>query len=212
MLLSELCLYLLSLINFGFTNSSICFIPFFMMTQFLKIISEDDNETSSHKSSQERVLAVTVDSMAMRLETDSASAELKQHESQNVSNSKTMHKSSEDIFGPSESPDLTNYKMEFKRKVEESNQSGSACDRKSILGEVLVNYQRKVTLLFELLSVCVADTPEDSNEGPRLKKGYDARLRTALRLLAIWLDIKWIKMVCISRPFLLHIWMHLRYG
>jgi len=152
--------------------------------------------------------------MAMRLETDSASAVLskKKYESQSISNSETMHKTSEDTFRPSESLELTNFKMEFKREEQKCYQSSSVCHGKSILGGGLINYQRKVTVLFELLSACVADTPEGSNESPRLKKGYDARLRTALRLLAIWLDIKWIKMVCISRPFLLHIWMHLRYG
>ena len=149
----------------------------------------------------------------MRLETDdSASAELtkKKYESHSVSNSETMHKISEDIIRPSESLELTNYKMEFKREEQECNQCSSVCHGKSILVEAgLVNYQRKETLLFELLYACVADTPQCSNESPRLKKGYDARLLTASRLLAFWLDIKWIKMVCTSNLLLLHNWMRL---
>ncbi|KAB2089898.1 hypothetical protein ES319_A03G091900v1 [Gossypium barbadense] len=49
--------------------------------------------------------------------------------------------------------------------------------------------QRKLTVLYELLSSCVADYVTDGGS-----KGYDARHRVALRLLATWLNVKWTKM------------------
>ncbi|KAL6906526.1 hypothetical protein ACP4OV_004127 [Aristida adscensionis] len=56
---------------------------------------------------------------------------------------------------------------------------------------------RKMAVLYMLLSACVADVnmAEDDGVGsPRVRKGYDARHRVALRLLATWLDVKWNKM------------------
>jgi hypothetical protein len=56
---------------------------------------------------------------------------------------------------------------------------------------------RKMAVLYMLLSACVADVnmAEDGTGSPRIRKGYDARHRVALRLIATWLDVKWIKMV-----------------
>lgn len=61
---------------------------------------------------------------------------------------------------------------------------------------MLLTYERKVTVLFELVSACVAG---DSGGGTKTSRehGYDARHRVALRLLSKWLNIKWIKMVCL---------------
>ncbi|KAM0887751.1 hypothetical protein ACQ4PT_028815 [Festuca glaucescens] len=59
---------------------------------------------------------------------------------------------------------------------------------------------RKMAVLYMLLSACVADVnmAEDGTGSPRIRKGYDARHRVALRLLATWLDVKWIKMEAIE--------------
>lgn len=168
------------------------------MSQFLRIVSEEDNESASEGLKGELVLAETVDSVATRLENASAQAELSKEkpESESISDPEVVHKSSEEPFVHSGNLQLTNCKTEFKRE-NECNQSNSEPNGNSMLGDVRVNYQRRVTLLFELLSACVADTPQASNGSPRSEKGYDARHRTALRLLATWLDIKWIKMVCV---------------
>lgn len=56
--------------------------------------------------------------------------------------------------------------------------------------------QRKVAVLYELLTACVADTPEEKAGKSVLNAGYDARQRVALRLLALWLDVDWKKVVC----------------
>lgn len=73
--------------------------------------------------------------------------------------------------------------------------SGSKVDEKPIEEEKMLSYHRKVTILYELLSACLADKCEDDEKCTRKRKGYDARHRVALRLLATWLDVKWTKMV-----------------
>lgn len=61
----------------------------------------------------------------------------------------------------------------------------------------MLSYQKKVSLLHELLSACLAVTVDaDSKSTQRRRSGYDARHRVALRLLTAWLNINWITMVC----------------
>ncbi|RLN40208.1 transmembrane and coiled-coil domain-containing protein 4-like [Panicum miliaceum] len=59
---------------------------------------------------------------------------------------------------------------------------------------------RKMAVLYMLLSACVADVnmAEEGMGSPRVTKGYDARHRVALRLLATWLDVKWGKMEAVE--------------
>ncbi|KAL6274045.1 hypothetical protein ACE6H2_024737 [Prunus campanulata] len=71
--------------------------------------------------------------------------------------------------------------------------------REKTIGELtMLSYHRKVTVLYELLSACLADKREDNKKCTRRRKGYDARHRVALRLLATWLDVKWMKMEAIE--------------
>lgn len=58
-----------------------------------------------------------------------------------------------------------------------------------------LGYPKKVVVLYELLSACLADKSADNKKTKRRRKGYDARHRVALHLLATWFDVKWIKMV-----------------
>ncbi|KAL0333001.1 UNVERIFIED_CONTAM: hypothetical protein Scaly_2201600 [Sesamum calycinum] len=67
-------------------------------------------------------------------------------------------------------------------------------DGKPLEEVTMLSYPRKLTVLYELLSACLADTPEDNKKSTRGRKGYDARHRVALRLLATWFDVKWKKM------------------
>lgn len=60
--------------------------------------------------------------------------------------------------------------------------------------------QRKIAVMLELVTACVADIPDGKGE-KNPKYGYDARQRVALRLLALWLDIEWSKVVCTITTF-----------
>ncbi|GJV77094.1 pol polyprotein [Tanacetum coccineum] len=45
----------------------------------------------------------------------------------------------------------------------------------------MLSYGRKVTVLYQLLSACLADIPEDNSKSNKRAKGYDAQHRAALR-------------------------------
>ncbi|KAJ6840385.1 transmembrane and coiled-coil domain-containing protein 4-like [Iris pallida] len=186
---------------------------------FLRIISEEDSSSSSKRLEQELVLTEAVDSMASKLEASSTPAkatEEKRHEYQNLTTLDMMHKSSEDKFQPAKELEaLTtlnmmhkssedkfqpakNFEVPVLRRKEQSDKSNRVCNELSKLRGIPVKYQRKVTLLFELLSACLSVTPHDTGDRTPIRKGYDARHRTALRLLATWLDVKWIKMEAIE--------------
>ncbi|XP_060187894.1 uncharacterized protein LOC132617043 isoform X2 [Lycium barbarum] len=76
--------------------------------------------------------------------------------------------------------------------------SVSRSDEKPVEEVSMLEYTRKVTILYELLSACLAQTPEDGKKSTRRRKGYDARHRVALRLLATWLNVRWIKVEAIE--------------
>ncbi|KAK1606897.1 hypothetical protein QYE76_030570 [Lolium multiflorum] len=90
----------------------------------------------------------------------------------------------------------------FKQQVfgECSNKDEQEDDGGSPSGGRSSKDYRKMAVLYMLLSACVADVnmAEDGTGSPRVRKGYDARHRVALRLIATWLDVKWIKMEAIE--------------
>ncbi|XP_019054111.1 PREDICTED: transmembrane and coiled-coil domain-containing protein 4-like [Nelumbo nucifera] len=131
---------------------------------FFRLLSEDNDETSSERLDQELALAKAVDATEMSMGISPVSSEA------------TIEKHHEDEHACHE------------------NSSSRGSDENLVEEETLLSYQRKVVVLYELLSACVADIPEDDKKDTRQRKGYDARHRVALRLLATWLGIKWIKM------------------
>lgn len=148
-----------------------------LVSQFISILFEEDGESSSDRLEQEIALAKAVDVMVMSLGSDTAPDE--------------------------------NIKDEFKYSTActyatlESTEAGSSENLLGIvklsLENVPVNEHRKMVLLYALLSACIADKPvsqeEEDRKSSHFRKGYDARHRVALRLIAAWLDVKWIKMV-----------------
>ena len=152
--------------------------------QFLRIIFEEDGESSSDRLEQELALAKAVDVMVMSLGSD------------NVPDEKIKEESKDSMACTS--------------ATQESLEAGSSenllrIDKLS-LEDVPANDHCKMALLYALLSACVADKPvtqeEEDRKSSQFRKGYDARHRVALRLIAAWLDVKWIKMVSTSYSFL----------
>lgn len=189
-----------------------------MLFQYLRIIFEEEDEKSSERFEKELALAKAVDAMVMSLDASLASAEESKekdhkhgHDSHKRSNSGTSYSES---FGatikPFDSSETKNSKASFGEE-DSVVQFENVYDDKAMIEDDLVKYQRKVAVLYELLSACVADTPQDNKKTSQIRKGYDARHRVALRLLATWLDIKWIKMVCLFKLLSAHKLMPLRY-
>ncbi|XP_035551321.1 transmembrane and coiled-coil domain-containing protein 4-like isoform X2 [Juglans regia] len=93
---------------------------------------------------------------------------------------------------PYEITQKTSSKISSKGK--DSIGSGGENFEKLIEEGARLSYQRKVTVLYVLLSACIARNTNDDKMCSQLGMGYDARHRVALRLLAMWLGIEWIKM------------------
>ena len=105
-----------------------------------------------------------------------------------------------------ESKDSTACTSATKESLEAGSSENLLGIDKLSLEDVPAKDHRNMALLYALLSACIADKPVSQEEEDRksslFTKGYDARHRVALRLIAAWLDVKWIKMVSTRYSFL----------
>ena len=160
------------------------------MSQFLRLLSEDfddDDDDSSQRLDQELALSEAVDAMVHSLEKNSESLVSRREKLREYENQCREKFSTADVQPNSEKVDL---QLETQEGSFDSNIDEIPTEEVMIL-----SYPRKVTVLYELLSACLSDLGENNKKYSRRRKGYDARQRVTLRLLATWLDIKWAKMV-----------------
>ncbi|XP_031286923.1 transmembrane and coiled-coil domain-containing protein 4 isoform X2 [Pistacia vera] len=169
---------------------------------FLRLLSVESDDSSSQSSDQELALAKAIDVTARSLETNSESFKSKKEKHQEYEVECREKCSTAETQSLSES---VNRHMTTQQDSESNMSEGAPFgsgsnvdDERPIEEETNLGYQRKVTVLYELLSACLADAPEDSKKINQRRKGYDARHRVALRLLATWLNINWIKMEAIE--------------
>lgn len=170
--------------------------------QFLRLLAEERGDVSSDASDKELALTNGVDAMSSSMETSPTDYESKKEKQREYEQS-----CREKLSNPETTPEMKSEEKDLLHNIQqETNVTTSVVEQNHVqtisesngkpLEEVeMLSYPRKVTVLYELLSACLADTPEDDKKSTRRRKGYDARHRVALRLLATWLDVKWIKMV-----------------
>lgn len=164
----------------------------------MRLLSEETGEDSSQNSDQELALSKGVDALLLSMEEDSESFKSKKERHQEYEHacrekcSTAEVQSNIEAANPETQQGTDGNILAIKEAVD-----GSTCTIETPVDErMMLSYQRKVTVLYELLSACLAGTLEENKKCTRRRKGYDARHRVALRLLATWLDVKWIKMVC----------------
>lgn len=166
--------------------------------QFLSFLSEKNDGPSLEVTDKELALVKAVEAMVLSMEGSpvsyeeaSASREYENKCRQKYSRTATT----------SESNDLTKG-MSPKTPVEEKTSNRVNCQTcdKPVKEATLLSYERKVTVLYLLLSACIANDTEGSGDSVQKGKGYDARHRVALRLLATWLGVAWLKVVCHFEP------------
>ncbi|KZV16767.1 transmembrane and coiled-coil domain-containing protein 4 [Dorcoceras hygrometricum] len=172
---------------------------------FLRLLAEEREAASSDVCDRELALTNGVDAMSSSMETSPTDYESKKEKQWEYEQS-----CREKLSNPEKTPDMKSEEKDLLDNiqpetsvttsiVEHSNlQSTPESNRKPLEDVEMLSYSRKVTVLYELLSACLADTPEDNKKSTRRRKGYDARHRVALRLLVTWLDVKWIKMEAIE--------------
>lgn len=167
--------------------------------QFIKMIAEENQDASSDVRDQELAFLKAVDAMARSFEATSVSEEedkarLCEYERECRERASKDQCDSEQKPFPGEGFQLTNDKVSS-ASLEALNGPMRKVSRRSMLESIHISDQRKIIFLYELLSACVADATKEEKKKSRVRSGYDARHRVALRLLATWLDIEWIKMV-----------------
>ncbi|KAI3699384.1 hypothetical protein L2E82_43656 [Cichorium intybus] len=163
---------------------------------FLRVLAEENDSASKEVSEQELALAKAVDAMESNIETSP------EHFEHNIEKHRVYAHEWREKFSVNES--MAETKEHLQKKEEKDCKSprpeqvpavsNNEVQEKSFEEVGMIGNHRKVAVLYELLSACLADTPQDDKK-PR---GYDARHRAALRLLTTWFDLKWIKMEAIE--------------
>ncbi|KAM7251892.1 hypothetical protein ACFE04_023775 [Oxalis oulophora] len=165
---------------------------------FLRLLAEDNEDVSSECSELEIALSKAVDAMISNFE-DPASSNTKKKKHHEYEHECREKLSSDKVEANLEKASLSLEKTQDKAEDSElllaNNDAadGSVSNVEEKLPEevTMLSYGRKVTVLYELLSACLADVPVDKKKSSKRRKGYDARHRVALRLLATWFDTKW---------------------
>ncbi|GER49008.1 hypothetical protein STAS_26220 [Striga asiatica] len=174
---------------------------------FLRLLAEDSGDTSE-ASDMELALSKSIEAMSLSMEETSVDYESKKEKQREYEHACREKFSTHDkmLDSKSEENDRPNdHQQEISAVtsiVEESHvESISESEGKPLEEVKMLGHSRKLIVLYELLSACLADpdTPEDSKKSTRRRKGYDARHRVALRLLATWFDVKWTKMETIEK-------------
>ncbi|KAE9446067.1 hypothetical protein C3L33_22050, partial [Rhododendron williamsianum] len=173
-----------------------------MLSQFLRLLSEESTDTSSEMKDVELALSKSVDVMAQTTETTPPDFERKMEKHREYEQerrqkcSTDMQPNTEVETMHLEIPEGPSCNMIGGEQT--TNQAGSNIHEKPPEEVTMLSYQRKVTVLYELLSACLADLPEDGKKSKKRRRGYDARHRVALRLLTTWFDINWNKMEAVE--------------
>ncbi|KAL2348581.1 hypothetical protein Fmac_002581 [Flemingia macrophylla] len=155
---------------------------------------------------QELALSEAVDAMVLRLEKNSDSPRSRreklreyEHQCREKFSTADAQPNAEKVDIKLEAQEGTGTATPFLDCEEPHEGSiGSYIDRSPVEEVMILSYQRKLTVLYELLSACLSDLGENNKTYRQRRKGYDARHRVTLRLLATWLDIKWAKMEAIE--------------
>ncbi|KAH1097177.1 hypothetical protein J1N35_014098 [Gossypium stocksii] len=155
---------------------------------FMTLLSETNDEVSSGIREKELALLKSVDATMLSMESSlvlsedsDKSCDYETHCRQRCAYPDTTTATDPNGRIPRTTPNISNN--------EDVDGSGFRFFEKPIEEGKLLSEERKLTVLYELLSSCVADYVTDGGS-----KGYDARHRVALRLLATWLNVKWTKM------------------
>lgn len=170
--------------------------------QFLRLLGEEFGDVPSEVSENETALVNAIDAMSSKMELSTIDYDTKKERQLNYE--KACREKFEIPEATQESePEVIDSHDKSQQEINVATSKSEQAVRQSIIKSdgkpmeeaAMVGYQRKITVLYELLSACLTDMPGDSKTSTRRRKGYDARHRVALRLLATWFDVKWTKMV-----------------
>uniref|UniRef100_M0ZW13 Transmembrane and coiled-coil domain-containing protein n=3 Tax=Solanum tuberosum TaxID=4113 RepID=M0ZW13_SOLTU len=165
-------------------------------------VSEEGAESSSEAEDKELDLAKAIDAMASSMERTShnVSKKEKQCEYEHKCREKLSLADTQSRSEVENTTNVENHQEKSKKpsSIEQAHlESVSGFDEKPVEEASTLEYSRKVNVLYQLFSACLALSSEESKKYTQ-RRGYDARHRVALRLLATWFDVKWIKVEAIE--------------
>ncbi|KAK9678745.1 hypothetical protein RND81_11G231000 [Saponaria officinalis] len=165
---------------------------------FLRLLSEETEESSSEKKDQELGLAKGIDGMVVSMEASTDSEAKRDKQREYLQDRREKCSVPETPETPSTSAEkqvieVIQEKTADTVLVEDASYEPEyKFSEEPVEEERKLSYERKLTILYQLLSASLANMSDDSKKSKQ-RKGYDARHRVALRLLATWLDVKWVK-------------------
>ncbi|CAH8344487.1 unnamed protein product [Eruca vesicaria subsp. sativa] len=174
---------------------------------YTRLLSEEASEASVEMVEQEMALAKAADAMVHSI-TSSLSIDAKKEKHQEYENECREKYAVPEV--KSKDVDKDKVKEESDAAAERGSLEAGVVirdgtsnpavveDDKSVDEVTLLSHQRKINVLYELLSACLSDKYQEVKKCTRRRKGYDARHRVALRLLATWFNIEWIKVEAIE--------------
>nr|AAD20116.1 unknown protein [Arabidopsis thaliana] len=166
---------------------------------FIKLLSEDvsdDDDDSSEMVEKETALAKAADAMDQNIRSSSLSVESKMEKHVEFENECRDKYSVPEAQSGAEVKETESH---GEGEIRDGGHNLGIVEHEKPVGEVaLLSHERKINVLYELLSACLADKHEENEICTRRRKGYDARHHVALRLLATWFDFQWIKMEAVE--------------
>ncbi|XP_010316399.2 uncharacterized protein [Solanum lycopersicum] len=165
-------------------------------------VSEEGAESSKEAADKELDLAKAIDAMASSMERTShnVSKKEKQREYEHKCREKLSLADTQSRSEVENTTNVENHQEKSKKpsSIEQAHlESVSGFDEKPVEEASILEYSRKVNVLYQLFSACLAQSSEEIKKYTQ-RRGYDARHRVALRLLATWFDVKWIKVEAIE--------------
>lgn len=175
----------------------------FILVQFLTLLKEGAEVHASERTDKEAALTKTVDTMV--LSEESADVPSVDRSETYEYETKCREKFSNTETKIASEVSEKHYQAPKRTTSEVSTEVKAPIKSRSLEVPVeegrRISYEKKITVLYALLSACVADNSETGNKCSQVRNGYDARHRVALRLLATWLGVEWLKVVCLYKQF-----------
>ncbi|CAH8305166.1 unnamed protein product [Eruca vesicaria subsp. sativa] len=154
----------------------------------IKLLSEDTSDDND-MAEKETALAKAAEAMVQGIKQGSVSVEAKKEKHLEYENEcREKYSLREAQSGAADNKDTETH-GENVVKDPDIDEYGKPVEEAALL-----SHERKISVLYELLSACLADKHEDKEKCTRSRKGYDARHHVALRLLATWFDFQPIRM------------------
>lgn len=174
---------------------------------FTRLLSEEASDASAEMVEQEMALAKAADAMVHSIRS-SLSIDAKKEKHQEYENECREKYAVPEVKSKAVDKDKVKEESDAAAERESleagvvirdgSNRPEVVEDDRSVDEVTLLSYQRKINVLYELLSACLSDRYQEVKKCTRRRKGYDARHRVALRLLATWFNVEWIKVEAIE--------------